>query len=295
MLFRSLADQTGIAQALHRFGCLAYNLHDVAHAVELFQQSLQGFRAVGDQLNIANVLSALAHVIGQQQTANEQVTAYLDESLTIYRSLGYQPGIASVLKRQGLAAALAGNDDEALALLGESLAIYRQTGAQRDIAWTLEALGETEWLRRNLAAARRHLVEAQHLFTELGDKLGISLALHHLAQVERGEQHFAEATTLYQQCLHLSIELENRHMIARCLAGLGGVALGDGQPERAARLLAVAQALFDDLPSFLATGDRAEYDALIAQVRTALGETAFVQLWTEGRSLSIDAAVAYAF
>ena len=68
-------------------------------------------------------------------------------------------------------------------------------------------------------------------------------------------------------------------MVGRCLAGLGGVALGHGLFERAARLLGAAQKLFDALPPFLAPGDRENYDRCSAEIHSALGPALFQEQW----------------
>jgi hypothetical protein len=83
-------------------------------------------------------------------------------------------------------------------------------------------------------------------------------------------------------------------MIARCLAGLGGVALGQGQPERATRLLGAAYLLFETLPPFLSPADWTEYDQLVNIARGQLGQAAFAPAWAEGRAQPLDQVIASA-
>jgi tetratricopeptide (TPR) repeat protein len=295
MLFHQFADQRGVANALRERGWLAYNLHEVSQATGLFEQSLALFRQLGDQLNTANVLSALAHVIGQQGNYTPQVKAYLAESLAIHRALEQADGIAQVLHNQGALETLAGNYAAATAALREALLIYRAMGDKREVAWTSEALGEAEGLQGHYVAARTHLAEALEMFQALGDQWGLALTQHHLAQVERREGNLAAALRGYRQSLSYFVTVENRHMIARCLAGLGGVALAEHQPERATHLLAAAQTIFDKLPPFLTADDLADYQKMAAQARITLGEEAFQCLWRKASVLPAEQAVALAF
>jgi tetratricopeptide (TPR) repeat protein len=291
---QTLGDSLGVARALQQYGWVAYDLHDVTRALAYFAESLALFRRHGERLETAHVLYAQAHVLSQQGVGAEEIEPLLAESLAIYRELDHAPGVAHVLHNQGIRANLSGEYGLAVTLLREALAIHRQVSARRDVGWTLHALGEAEWLQRNLPAARRYLAEGFELFDEIGDKWGQALALHHLAQVDQAEGQLALAQERYQTSLTLFQELKNRHMIARCLAGLGGVALAQGEPERAAYLLAGAQTILDDLPPFLAPGDRQAYAALIEQTKAQLGEAAFAAAWQGGATAPVDQLIHWA-
>jgi hypothetical protein len=82
--------------------------------------------------------------------------------------------------------------------------------------------------------------------------------------------------------------------IAWGLAGLGGVAAGQGLADRAARLLAAADAWFDQTHQLLDPPERVEHDGYIAAARAQLGDTAFAAAWADGYGMSIEQAYAYA-
>jgi predicted ATPase/transcriptional regulator with XRE-family HTH domain len=276
-IYRTLHDEIGIAQVLYQRGWLTYNLHDVAGAETLLRDSLRRFRAQQAPRGVADTLTALAHVLHQQQVNADEVAFYQAESLAIYRQLGHTPGIAHVLANQGINANSAGEYRMAITLLTEAVTLQRQAGPRRHVVWALAALGEAEWLVRDLAAARRHLTEAQAIFQEIGDRSGYALTLHHLAQIDRAEGDLTLAQERYQAALYLFERLKNRHMIARCLAGLGSVAYLSGALGAAAQHLAAAQTIFATLPPFLAPGDQAEFAQTTAMVQAALGSAAFAQ------------------
>jgi hypothetical protein len=72
------------------------------------------------------------------------------------------------------------------------------------------------------------------------------------------------------------------------------VASKQQQPQRATRLLAAADALREALEYPLRASGKREHDQAIASSLSALGDAAFEASWNEGRSLSMDDAVAYA-
>ena len=80
----------------------------------------------------------------------------------------------------------------------------------------------------------------------------------------------------------------------RALAGLAGAACLAGDHERAARLFGAVAALREsdgsrEIPGWRTINERDE-----AAARTSLGDEAFAAAWTEGRTLSLEQAVAYA-
>ncbi len=76
------------------------------------------------------------------------------------------------------------------------------------------------------------------------------------------------------------------------LEGLAGVAAAQGQPQRAARLFAVAQALRDTIRVPVPPFERVRYEQTLLSVQAALGEETFTALWTVGQTLPLDQTIA---
>jgi len=72
------------------------------------------------------------------------------------------------------------------------------------------------------------------------------------------------------------------------------VALAEGRPEAAARLLGQADALRDLVGEPLAPYEREAYDAVAQALRAAMGEEAFESARAQGRRLTLEEAVAEA-
>ena len=78
------------------------------------------------------------------------------------------------------------------------------------------------------------------------------------------------------------------------LENLAYVALGQGEPERAARLLGAAAALRAARWTPILPVDRPEHEDQVARTRAALGEPAFTAAWVAGRAMTLEDALAFA-
>jgi tetratricopeptide (TPR) repeat protein len=290
-IFRMASDQDGEAETLRAWGWLAWTMSDALRAHECFAKSLSIFRQLDNRLMMATVLSNLVHVLSYSNAPYVQTRAYAEESLLIFRELGQQHGIALALRQRGIDELRVGNYGAAVTALTEAMEIWQRRGGQRELAWTREALGEAYWLLGHVATAASHWTESLTMFQTMDEEFGMMVVFHHLGQVERNHCQWARATHYYRLALHYFWKLDTPHFVARCLAGLGGVALAQGQPAHATQLLASAYQLFEHLPPFLAPGDQADYERLVEQARNALGEVEFCAAWETGARLNTEQAV----
>ncbi len=61
--------------------------------------------------------------------------------------------------------------------------------------------------------------------------------------------------------------------------------------ERATRLLGAAEALREEINIQMSQFERTEYDQQISGLQRAMDETAFSDLWSEGRLMTMEQAV----
>jgi len=266
-LARSLGDVGGLAESLRLAGWAAYDAHDRPTALLRFGESLAHFQARGDTLRAADVQASLAHLGVTAPTRDGvQIRQWLTESLAVYRAAGDLPGPIFALLQWGQLAMMEEAYAEAAAHYTEAVQLARALGQRPEIAWGLELLGEACWLAGDVTAAEVCWQEAYSHFLHLGSREAIAITQHHLGQTARRQGRWAEAAGFYGESLAAHREMENRHMQARCLAGLGAVALAQGEREAAGRLLGAAQAIFAQLPAFLPPADAAEFAALLGQI-----------------------------
>ncbi len=178
--------------------------------------------------------------------------AVAEEALTLFRELDHKPGIAQALNGVGVIAAEMGDDDRARQAYEECLALCQETGETRRVILMLQNLS--------------------------------FLALH-MGDYER-------AWNIARQALELAIQMNNRLLIAVLLAVIAGPAGLHGQPRRATRWLGASEAALESIGALHQPVDRREVDRIIAGVRAQLDETAFQAAWAEGRTMTLEQAVA---
>jgi hypothetical protein len=86
---------------------------------------------------------------------------------------------------------------------------------------------------------------------------------------------------------------DTRNIIAM-LGAIAGVAVAEGKPERAGRLLGAADSLRDATGVLTTPADRAEHERNLISAREALDPDAFASSYAAGKAMTLDEAVDYA-
>ncbi len=87
-------------------------------------------------------------------------------------------------------------------------------------------------------------------------------------------------------------ELGDRWFLAVSLDGLAGVISAEGQPDRATRLLGMAEALFEAIGAPLPPHCRPAHERTLEAIRARLDRENLAAAWAEGRSMTPEQAVA---
>lgn len=118
--------------------------------------------------------------------------------------------------------------------------------------------------------------------------------MHALGRVAENQGNTPGAVAFFAESLALRREQAHFPGMAASLGGLGRVAAMDGAHERAARLLAAADAIRKAGGVTVAPDERVDEERLLDTVRAGLGREAFAAAWAAGRALPIEQAVAEA-
>jgi predicted ATPase/transcriptional regulator with XRE-family HTH domain len=170
-----------------------------------------------------------------------------EESLALYRRLGDEAGIASVLAELGQVARSQGERDRARELSEESLKLARQLRESKAAAIALGTLGRLERDRGNLEAAISLYEESLALFRELGHEWGSAFMLANLAGAALGRRAPVRALALGEESLSIYGKLGDRSGMALASVGLGDVAREQGDEGRAEMLYDEALTLYREL------------------------------------------------
>src|SRR5262249_14457503 len=136
--------------------------------------------------------------------------------------------------------------------------------------------------------------EALSIFVKLGERGSMPLPLINLGLAAFLQERYGEALPYYRQGLLQSNELGNVVLQIYCLDGLGAVLAATGDVERAATIVAAAQAIVDSSGASLEPFEQQIHDRTVEATKEALGAEPFAAAWAAGRRLTIDEAVAQA-
>ena len=283
---KALAGLAGLGRLLSRQG-------DHAVATAVFRESMAGAAGAGDPAGTAYAQLLLAR--GPVYAAGDYAAmrALSEASLSAYRALGDDWGIAAALWGSGFAA-LQLDDPDAGQLIDESLDRFRLLGDAWGIAYAANAAGIIAGASGDDERALALYEECRDQADLIGDRSAAAIALHNLAHIAARRGDLDRAEISLGQALRLQWELGDRGEAGACLASLGAVAALRGDAARAARLAGAGFGLLSAVGEVLEPLDQAAVAQHLALARSALGDDAYLRSWADGEALSAREAVAAA-
>jgi predicted ATPase/DNA-binding SARP family transcriptional activator len=288
--FGELGDPWGEAFAgFSRFAMEAYGLGLPERAMEAAQRALERFRALDDQWGLAQAQLGVAEFARARGDLAGAEAAY-EAAVAAARHGGPLWVLLASLTELGGLVALRGDDARAAALHAEATARFRRAGLRRGYAHLYNEQGGIARVRGDLERARRLHQEALGIAREL---LGWSVP-HTLAQLgcvearlgdlDAAEAHLREAAGVLRT-------IPQAATAAVVLVGAALVALGRGRPERAARLLAAADAIRDHAGMTPFGAERVEADLARRQAQDRLDPDVYRSAQAAGRKLGAEEAL----
>jgi len=220
-----------------------------------------------------------------QQGDNAACDALLLRALAIFRRLGDERGIATVLQRLAHQSMDGAHDlIQAEQFVQESLIIARRLDAGGTIAGSLILLAEIATRQQNLAQAEIYLTESLTLREARGGMR--AWALGKLGRVLLLNGKPAAAERIFQEALQIRQESGSVIGVAWMLECLGEVAVATGAHEQAVPLFSIAHTLRARHHSPLSPHDQQIFDQLLQQTHGSLGEERFTAAWGKGQRLA---------
>jgi predicted ATPase/class 3 adenylate cyclase len=183
------------AKGLNGVAGLVYWQGDYGLASQHWSESLDIWKELGDQHQIAEVLYSLAY-IATIEADFPRALGLFDESTALFREVGDLRGEGNALMSRGMGHQLAGDLDAAAVAIKAALPLVEAAGDTFGIANAVGMLGRLASEQRTFDEARGYTVKALELFRSLGDMSGIAFTLDDLAAVEIGQQRFERAIVL---------------------------------------------------------------------------------------------------
>jgi DNA-binding CsgD family transcriptional regulator len=154
--------------------------------------------------------------------------------------------------------------------------------------------GRTALEQGDLATARAALEQGVGIAVGTDVAWNVVACRHELGLLARAEGDLVAAEDEHHRALALEVEYGFRGVAAGTLEALASLALAGDSHAEAARLLGAATALQQATGQLRWALDQPAYDADLEQLRNALAEDVFEQMWKEGAALSLAEAAAYA-
>ena len=173
---------------------------------------------------------------------------------------------------------------------GYAAAIGLETGAVR---MPLHMRAAAARMEGHLDEARDLYLESRELNERLGNLANVTGEDHNLIYIALHSGDRNEAERRFRASSDWIFANDNAYLRPYSFMDAGVLALHDGDLERAGRLVAVAQRIFEETGSTPDPDDRAELDTAVARLQQELGDR-FGAVWASGRLLALGEAEALA-
>jgi tetratricopeptide (TPR) repeat protein len=324
-----------VADSLHIQALVSYSICLIrqgrfAEALKIAGQGLQMARTLSDKQAEAQSLHILGALTGFHGKVEEGILL-LEQSLDLYRALGYKIGQANVLS---VLATNSSNRERASAFAREGLQINRELGNLSGIAdslipltrltiwsgdfsspatWPEEALsivrqvgdqtteenilmiyGVLAYWQGNYHRAHTYYKEVIQLSEKLGDHF-IGIWVHvFMAYTLLREGVIRQARELFEECIQRAYKADWTINLVFAVEGLASLNVNQGQSERAVRLFAWTDEMRDKIGDHRPPVEQASVEKDLAVIHSKMDDIEFTYLSAEGHAMTVEQAIGLA-
>ena len=239
----------------------------------------------------ARALGALGG-IAYWQNDNPVTRASYEQAVDIARAAGDPRLLATALSNLSFIPFMEHDAERAESILREGLAAAEQAGDRLLVADIWTGMAFLEFSRGRQAdgiALRRRAIE---LYREEGDGWKVAENLIGLAMMSRSAGDVDAARAHLREGLGMLSQAKDTISMSGALNALALVAIDDGLPERAARLVGAAARIRDDVGGGIPPELFDRWGDPAADARRALGDDAYEAARAAGYAMDLDSAVA---
>jgi non-specific serine/threonine protein kinase len=228
------------------------------------------------------------------QGDDELARLHLTESVALWRKTNDTTRLAFALFMLGEVQLQLGDAQSAGPVLRESIAVLRGAPPDWHLAVALNHLGSLARCEGRPEEAISFHEDSADIMRSINDAWGLAIPLRNLALLAASSGQYDRAEACCREALLALRRLEDRWFVALTLEVAATISCSRGLYVEAARLLGAAEKLRETIGAPLAKSRRANYEAVVRRLQTALTDASLRASWTAGRALSRDEAIALA-
>jgi predicted ATPase/DNA-binding winged helix-turn-helix (wHTH) protein len=223
----------------------------------------------------------------------EAAQSYLERTLECWHMLPNPLETARCLHNLANVAKVRGDYSRAQTALREATEIFKEVHDTSGAAWSINQQGDIAREQGDLVTARLHYEHALMAFRETGDQWGSARSLADLGYVYCELRKYDAAHEAYREALEIFAELGHKRGMARTLEGSACLAAAQGQAARALKLAAAAEHLRLLISAPLPQAEQSKLNESLSAVWESLSEVERKRAWAEGSVMSLDHAIQY--
>jgi len=289
-LSRACKDKRGEIDALLLIGNTTEFQGNMASAIEVYQQILSLSQSLGYPRG-----EALAHFyLGWDRRNMARSFDHLEKGMILFRELGDWSALANIVGVLGTFHVLNGNVSLAQKYLDEATELW-QFNKRVDIWENVKvAKSRLALLQGDYEQAGTLLQEILFAAQESGNRMSYLWNRAHLGQVALRTGNVAESHQMFADTARDFQKDGHTIGVVFGLEGIATVLIATGKPEKAARLIGCADATREQIPDVRPLIEEADMYRNMAAILSRIGPSGFEVAYDEGRSMTLDEAVAYA-
>jgi predicted ATPase len=280
-------------KALLSAGGLAFTLGKYVEGREHLRQSVAIARDHQDRQLLAPALSYYGMVL----TGLGDYTAGLrasSEAVELARTLHNDWRLAFTLMMLGNNIIVLQGLEAARPAFEESLRLARAVGDPWLLSQAVYTLAVVASLTGDSPSALRLFDESIGVMRKVGDRWGLSYSLAGLSFEYLREGQIDQARLQLDESLTLAREIASTTSTALVLVGYAGLAAARGQPVRAAQSIGAADGVMAAIDARWWPTEQFAYDFIATMIRALLDDATWDAAYAEGRTMTVDQAIAYA-
>lgn len=241
----------------------------------------------------SEILTQLAHHTWLQVGA-EQARPFAESALSLARAHSDKHNTAKALAILGLVMVFENSFVVASSYLEESKVLFQEVNDQWGFAHAVMCLGTQSHIQQDWAASLILYKQVLQRFRDMGDRFFQGVALRFIGDLEMKLGNLESGVVALRKSLILSQQLDSKFEIGQTLWRCAEAVQRLEKPAHAVCLYSATNKVLDSIGAWT-EGDKSVIENDLAACRAALTEAEFEAALEQGRGMTTEQAIAYAF